>query len=396
MPSESGRQPLRLCGMPDGNPLTERTGGSISIVALRKEFDDVTAVDGIDLEIKPGEFFTLLGPSGCGKTTTLRMLAGFEQPTSGEIFIDGVDVAQTPAHKRPVNTVFQSYALFPHLTVEKNVAYGLRWQKDIDRRERDAKVKRALELVQLTGLENRRPHQMSGGQQQRVALARALVLEPSVLLLDEPLGALDAKLRHSLRAELTALQNEVGITFVFVTHDQEEALEMSDRLVVMDGGRIIQLGTAQEVYQEPTTEFVADFLGVANLLDVECLSGSGFIRPVRFGEFELQAQTPAGHAAGPARAVVRPECVEIAEPGLTGVNRIPGMVERTVFLGSTTQIKVRLPEGSVVQSLVTNAAAADRYTSGQPVTVCMPAESLRVLASSSRDHDRDAAVADAV
>jgi ABC-type Fe3+/spermidine/putrescine transport system ATPase subunit len=171
---------------------------------------------------------------------------------------------------------------------------------------------------------------------------------------------------------------------------------MSDRLVVMDGGRIIQLGTAQEVYQEPMTEFVADFLGVANLLDVECLSDSGFIRPIRFGEFELQAQTPAGHAAGPARAVVRPECVEIAEPGLTGVNRIPGMVERTVFLGSTTQIKVRLPEGSLVQSLVTNASVADQYTSGQPVTVCMPTDSLRVLASSNRQDDREGAVADVV
>src|SRR3954469_16370493 len=167
--------------MARGEAGSHHTGGSISIVGLRKEFDGVTAVDGIDIEIKPGEFFTLLGPSGCGKTTTLRMLAGFEQPTAGEILIDGVDVAQTPAHKRPVNTVFQSYALFPHLTVEKNVAYGLRWQKDIDRRERDAKVSRALDLVQLTGLESRRPHQMSGGQQQRVALARALVLEPSVL-----------------------------------------------------------------------------------------------------------------------------------------------------------------------------------------------------------------------
>src|SRR3954466_4277596 len=187
------------------------TGGSISIVGLRKEFDGVTAVDGIDLDIDPGEFFTLLGPSGCGKTTTLRMLAGFEQPTDGQILIDGVDVAQTPAHKRPVNTVFQSYALFPHLDVEHNVAYGLRWRKDLDKRVRASQVAKALELVQLTGLAKRRPHQMSGGQQQRVALARALVLEPAVLLLDEPLGALDAKLRHSLRAELTGLQREVGI-----------------------------------------------------------------------------------------------------------------------------------------------------------------------------------------
>jgi spermidine/putrescine transport system ATP-binding protein len=366
-----------------GEPGSHHGGGAISIVGLRKEFVDFTAVNGIDLEVKPGEFFTLLGPSGCGKTTTLRMLAGFEQPTEGQILIDGVDVAQTPAHKRPVNTVFQSYALFPHLDVQKNVAYGLRWQKDVDKQTREARVAKALKLVQLTEFARRRPHQMSGGQQQRVALARALVLEPPVLLLDEPLGALDAKLRHSLRAELTALQREVGITFVFVTHDQEEALEMSNRLAVMDGGRIVQLGTPEEVYQRPLTEFVADFLGVANLFDIECLSGSGLIRSIRFGDFMLEAQAPAGHDAGPGRAVIRPECVELAEPGLTGGNRVPGMVDRTVFLGSTTQVMVRLPQGAVVQSLVTTNAMHDNLTSGQPVTVQLPAQSLRVLAPSA-------------
>jgi spermidine/putrescine transport system ATP-binding protein len=388
MPSEAHARRLTLSRMPSGETLTARTGGSISIVGLRKEFDGVTAVDGIDLEIKPGEFFTLLGPSGCGKTTTLRMLAGFEQPTAGEIYIDGVDVAQTPAHKRPVNTVFQSYALFPHLDVEKNVAYGLRWRKDMDKRQRAERVGKALELVQLTGLAKRRPHQMSGGQQQRVALARALVLEPAVLLLDEPLGALDAKLRHSLRAELAALQREVGITFVFVTHDQEEALEMSSRLVVMDGGRIMQLGTPEEVYQEPQTEFVADFLGVANLLDVECASDTGLTRRVRFGEFTLDAQVPTGHSAGPGRAVIRPECVELAEPGLTGANRLPAMIDRRVFLGSTTQVMVRLPEGAVLQALVTNNSGQTEFEAGQPVTVCLPAESLRVLASDPSGADQ--------
>src|SRR3954466_58296 len=358
------------------------TGGSISIVGLRKEFDGVTAVDGIALGIEAGEFFTLLGPSGCGKTTTLRMLAGFEQPTDGQIFIDGVDVAQTPAHKRPVNTVFQSYALFPHLDVEHNVAYGLRWRKDLDKSARSSRVAKALELVQLSGYGKRRPHQLSGGQQQRVALARALVLEPAVLLLDEPLGALDAKLRHSLRAELTGLQREVGITFVFVTHDQEEALEMSNRLVVMDGGRIMQLGTPEEVYRDPLTEFVADFLGVANLLDIECGPGSGLSRPIRFGEFALEAQVPAGHAVGPGRAVIRPECVELAEAGLTGANRLPGMVDRTVFLGSTTQVLVRLPHGAVLQSLITNTTGSEPFSTGQPVTVCLPSQALRVLAAS--------------
>jgi len=365
--------------MPRGETGSDHTGGAISIIGLRKEFDGVTAVDGIDLEIQPGEFFTLLGPSGCGKTTTLRMLGGFEQPTDGQIFLDGIDVAQTPPHKRPVNTVFQSYALFPHLDVRRNVTYGLRWRKDLDKQARAARVAKALELVRLTEFARRRPDQLSGGQQQRVALARALVLEPSVLLLDEPLGALDAKLRHSLRGELTALQREVGITFVFVTHDQEEALEMSNRLAVMDGGRIMQLGTPQQVYQEPLTEFVADFLGVANLLEVECLSGSGPTRTVRFGEFTLEAQAPAGHDSSPGRAVIRPECVEVDEPGLTGANRLPGMVDRAVFLGSTTQVMVRLPQGAVVQSLVTNSAMRDSMTTGQPVTVHLPSQSLRLL-----------------
>jgi spermidine/putrescine transport system ATP-binding protein len=368
--------------MPRDETGPQRTkGGAISLLGLRKEFDGFTAVDGIDLEIEAGEFFTLLGPSGCGKTTTLRMLGGFEQPTAGQILLDGVDVAQSPPHKRPVNTVFQSYALFPHLDVQKNVGYGLRWLKDLDKRTRDARVAKALELVQLGGYAKRRPHQMSGGQQQRVALARALVLEPSVLLLDEPLGALDAKLRHSLRAELASLQREVGITFVFVTHDQEEALEMSTRLAVMDRGRIVQLGTPQEVYQEPLTEFVADFLGVANLLDVECVEGGAGTRTVKYGEFSLEAQAPAVGAQAARRAVIRPECVEVQEAGLTGANRLPGMVDRVVFLGSTTQLMIRLPHGAVLQSLVTNSARRDDLAAGHPVTVHLPSQSLRVLAS---------------
>jgi spermidine/putrescine transport system ATP-binding protein len=361
--------------------------GAISIRGLRKEFEGVTAVDGLDVEIRAGEFFTLLGPSGCGKTTTLRMLAGFERPTDGQILLDGVDVAQSPAHKRPVNTVFQNYALFPHLDVRRNVEYGLRWRRDIGSKTRAARVARALELVRLSEYARRRPHQMSGGQQQRVALARALVLEPSVLLLDEPLGALDAKLRHSLRAELTSLQRDVGTTFVFVTHDQEEALEMSDRLAVMDAGRIAQLGTPQEVYQEPRNEFVAAFLGVANLMDVECLPGIGATRPVRLGPFTLEARVSAGYEAGVGRAVIRPECVEVGEPGLDGGNRVPGMVDRTVFLGSTTQVNVRLPHGPVLQSLVTNASVRGGLATGQAVSVRLPPEALRVLSTSSSPAD---------
>src|SRR4249919_3736843 len=293
--------------------------GALSLSGLVKRFGDEVAVDGLDLEIGEGEFFSLLGSSGCGKTTTLRMIAGFERPDEGRIELDGVDFSQVAPHKRPVNTVFQSYALFPFLDVAENVAFGLRYQR-ATKEEVRRRVAVALDLVQMGALSKRKPHQLSGGQQQRVALARALVLEPAVLLLDEPLGALDAKLRHSLRAELTSLQREVGITFVFVTHDQEEALEMSNRLVVMDGGRIMQLGSPEEVYREPLTEFVADFLGVANLLDVECDPGSGAVRTVRYGEFDLEAQAPLGHDAGPGRAVIRPECVELAEAGLSGAN----------------------------------------------------------------------------
>jgi spermidine/putrescine transport system ATP-binding protein len=240
--------------------------GEIDLVDLRKEFAEVTAVDGIDLQVPGGEFFSLLGPSGCGKTTTLRMIAGFEQPTSGQILLDGSDVAYTPPHHRNVNTVFQNYALFPHLNVFDNVAFGLRRAKR-PKDEIKTRVGRALELVQLGGFEKRKSSQLSGGQQQRVALARALILNPAVLLLDEPLGALDAKLRKALQIELKALQQEVGVTFLYVTHDQEEALTMSDRLAVMNGGHIEQIGAPQDVYEDPTTVFVADFLGVSNLMD---------------------------------------------------------------------------------------------------------------------------------
>src|ERR671927_518374 len=242
--------------------------GEIQLEELTKAFGEHVAVAGIDLDMPAGEFFTLLGPSGCGKTTTLRMIAGFEQPTSGRILLDGSDVARVPPHRRNVNTVFQSYALFPHLDVTKNVAFGLKYQK-LDKRERARRVAEALELVNLTEFAHRKADQLSGGQQQRVALARALVLRPQVLLLDEPLGALDAKLRKTLQVELKALQREVGITFVYVTHDQEEALTMSDRLAVMNAGRIEQVGPPVEVYERPATDFVAGFIGISNILERE-------------------------------------------------------------------------------------------------------------------------------
>src|SRR6266481_5047979 len=283
------------------------TGGQVQIVDLVKRFAEVTAVDGINLDVAGGEFFSLLGPSGCGKTTSLRLIAGFEQPTEGRILLDGRDVAQTPPHKRNVNTVFQSYALFPFLTVEENVSFGLRYQT-VTKDEARKKTAEALALVRLEGYHKRRPGQLSGGQQQRVALARALVLNPAVLLLDEPLGALDAKLRRSLKIELKALQERVGITFLYVTHDQEEALTMSDRLAVMNAGRIVQIGTPREVYEEPADNYVADFLGAANLMEVSVES----VGVLRLGDFTLTSHRCEA-APGTAHAVIRPERVRIEE-----------------------------------------------------------------------------------
>jgi spermidine/putrescine transport system ATP-binding protein len=239
---------------------------AVDITGITKRFDDVIAVDNIDLEIADGEFFAMLGPSGCGKTTTLRMIAGLEFPTMGSLKIFGDEVGTLPPNKRPVNTVFQAYALFPHMTVEQNVAFGLKMRK-VSKTEVASRVSEAISLVQLGGMEGRRPNQLSGGQQQRVALARALVNKPKVLLLDEPLGALDLKLRQEMQVELKTLQNRVGITFVFVTHDQEEALTMSDRIAVMDQGKLLQVGRPEDIYESPVNRFVADFIGRTNLLD---------------------------------------------------------------------------------------------------------------------------------
>jgi spermidine/putrescine transport system ATP-binding protein len=356
------------------------SGGNIRLEALTKRFDDVTAVDDISVEIRAGEFFSLLGPSGCGKTTTLRMVAGFEPPTSGKIMLDGTDVGNWPPHRRNVNTVFQSYALFPFLTVAENVAFGMKY-KSVSRSERDERVAEALALVQLSGYEKRRPNQLSGGQQQRVALARALVLRPSVLLLDEPLGALDAKLRRTLQVELGELQRQVEITFLYVTHDQEEALTMSDRLAVMNHGRIAQLGTPEEVYNEPADAYVADFLGVSNLMDAQVQPGGdgrGACR-LRLGDFVLTAQAGRLDATGAVKVAIRPERIHLHSFQEGGVNRLPGMVERLVFLGSTTHVYVRLATGSVLQTLVRNDGTALPYSQGTPISVDLPPDALRVL-----------------
>jgi spermidine/putrescine transport system ATP-binding protein len=353
-------------------------GGQVQLRELTKRFEDVTAVDGINATVNGGEFFSMLGPSGCGKTTTLRMIAGFERPSSGEIVLDGTDVAQVPPHERNVHTVFQNYALFPHLDVYGNIAFGLRRQK-VSRDDERRRVEEAIELVQLSGLAARRPRQLSGGQQQRVALARALVLRPAVLLLDEPLGALDAKIRKSLRVELKALQEEVGITFVFVTHDQEEALSMSDRVAVMSAGRIEQIGTPAEVYEDPSTVFVADFLGVSNLMDAQATGSPGDVCTVRVGEFTMRAGCGDVKARGPVKIVARPERVLLLEPGSSQENCLPGMVERTVYVGSSVQVMVRLATGASVQSSIANMGSTGTYQQGTPVSVHVPAEALRVL-----------------
>jgi spermidine/putrescine transport system ATP-binding protein len=355
------------------------SGGEVELIDLVKRFGNVNAVDGINLHMPAGEFFSLLGSSGCGKTTTLRMIAGFEQPTRGKILLDDVDMTETPPHRRHVNTVFQSYALFPHLNVFDNVAFGLRRAR-VEAAEVKRRVGEALALVQLTAFEKRRPAQMSGGQQQRVALARALVLKPAVLLLDEPLGALDAKLRKQLQIELKTLQQQVGITFIYVTHDQEEALTMSDRIAVMSNGRVEQVAAPQQVYEEPATVFVADFLGVSNLMDAQALGSDGQGRcRIKLGTFELAAGRGDKEMRGATKATVRPERVRLEPAGSGGENRLPGMVERWVYLGNAVQLIVRLATGEAIQVLIQNTGADIPYAQGSPVQVHLPPEALRVL-----------------
>jgi spermidine/putrescine transport system ATP-binding protein len=355
------------------------TDGAIELVELRKAFGDVAAVDGINVEIHPGEFFSLLGPSGCGKTTTLRLIAGFERPDSGRILLDGSDMAATPPHKRRVNTVFQSYALFPHLDVFDNVAFGLRRRRE-KRSVIDERVGSILAAVQLEGLGKRRAAQLSGGQQQRVALARALVLNPSVLLLDEPLGALDAKLRKALQLELKAIQEQFGITFVYVTHDQEEALTMSDRIAVMSNGRVEQMATPAEMYEEPRTVFVADFLGVSNLMKATIEGGDGGGCRARLGDFALRAAHGEVATRGETSVVIRPERLRVEPYESSGDNRVPGMIERVVYLGSSQQLVIRLATGDLVQALVVNDGTIRERGQGTAVQVHFPAEALRVLA----------------
>ena len=340
----------------------------VRLVEVVKTFGDVTAVDHVSVDVRRGEFFSLLGPSGCGKTTTLRMLGGFEQPDEGRIELRGEDVAGTPPHKRDVNTVFQSYALFPHLDVFDNVAYGLRRRRvagaEVERRVRDI-----LALVDLPGFEHRRPIQLSGGQQQRVALARALVNHPQVLLLDEPLGALDLKLRKQMQLELKRIQHEVGITFIYVTHDQEEAMTMSDRIAVMRSGRIEQVGAPEEVYEFPATAFVAGFLGASNLLPgtVETIDGALTVVVLSTGD---KVRIPVARVPGgirDARVGVRPEKIRIQPRDATppdGRNAISGTVLVATYVGVSNQYAIRTTTGDQISVYAQNLDAPGEYVPG--------------------------------
>ena len=365
-------------------------GGAIRLEQLVKSFDGVPAVTGIDLDIPAGQFYSLLGASGCGKTTTLRMIAGFEKPDSGRIELDGRDVAGDPPHKRPVNTVFQTYALFPFMTVWDNVAFGLKYHKT-SREDTKRRVDEALELARMGEFAKRRPAQLSGGQQQRVALARALVLRPRVLLLDEPLGALDAKLRKQLQLELRALQREVGITFVYVTHDQEEALTMSDQIAVLAEGRIEQVGPPQEIYSAPATTFVAGFLGAANIFDADVLEAGNGSAVCSALDTRLGAaieDTAESAVKGKAAIVIRPERITVQgpdEPVGEARNAIAGVVSQVVFLGNCTQVHVDVgaPAALIVEVPNLSGPGSVSHQPGERVNCVCTHDAVRVLHRSS-------------
>lgn len=319
----------------------------------RRGIDAVRAVDAISLKIYDGEFFALLGPSGCGKTTTLRLIAGFEQPTSGEILIDDVPMQGIPAFHRPVNTVFQDYALFPHMNVLKNVMFGLEMAR-VPKKEARDRAMSALEMVRLPNIANRKPRELSGGQQQRVALARALVNEPSVLLLDEPLGALDLKLRRDMQIELKQMQQELGITFIFVTHDQEEAMSMADRIAVMDRGLVLQVGRPDEIYENPATRFVADFIGETNFIEGVLSYRNGSSGQVMVDDHTLiQASMGASSAEvdQPVTVAIRPERIRLqamtenAQKVSDDVTHLRGQIMQAVYIGTDTRYVVRIADG---------------------------------------------------
>ncbi|MBK9517822.1 MAG: ABC transporter ATP-binding protein [Anaeromyxobacter sp.] len=358
----------------------EHAPAAIEVEGLTRRFADFTALDSVDVTIREGEFFSLLGPSGCGKTTLLRIIGGLDQADGGVVRIAGQDARTIPAHKRPVNTVFQSYALFPHLTVRQNVAFGLR-MKRVAEPERGQRVEKAIEMVQIGAFADRKPGQLSGGQKQRVALARALVNEPKVLLLDEPLGALDLKLRKELQVELLGLQRRLGITFVFVTHDQEEALVMSDRIAVMRAGKIEQLGEVRALYERPRNRFVGQFLGSCNLLEgaVESSSPEELTLASPVGTLRARRRPGDPGAVGTLTLAIRPEKVRLLPDFGKGENRFECIVEQLIYTGNASHYHLRCGQQKIKAEVMNAAAGAVERQVGQRVAVELPADSLVVL-----------------
>ena len=355
----------------------ERVTVAVDIDRVVKRYGTVTALHGVTMDIQEGEFFTLLGPSGCGKTTLLRCIAGFEEVSEGAIRLKGTDIAPLPPHKRPVNTVFQQYALFPHMTVLQNVAFGLA-RRGWSAMDAEGRAKEVLELVQLRKFADRRPGQLSGGQQQRVALARALAPSPEVLLLDEPLSALDLKLRQAVRVELKQIQRETGIAFVFVTHDQEEALTMSDRIAVMSEGHVQQIGTPREIYEAPQNRFVADFIGETNLLDVAVQTVADGLADVRLpGGGVLRCAAAKGAVTGTGHLSVRPERIGVAAPG---DGDLIATVRDHVYLGTDIQLHVVLPDGAPLLVRMQNAGADAIPAKGSTLGLRIEAGAARLLA----------------
>jgi spermidine/putrescine transport system ATP-binding protein len=362
------------------SPAPETTAGGkrgeidVRLERLTKRFHDVVAVDDLSLDIDHGSFFALLGPSGCGKTTTLRMIGGFEEPSDGRILLGDRDVTGLPPFRRDVNTVFQSYALFPHLSIFENIAFGLRRRKTVQGKELRTRVQEMLELVGLGGLDKRKPKQLSGGQQQRVALARALVNHPRVLLLDEPLGALDLKLRKQMQLELKRIQHEVGITFIHVTHDQEEAMTMADEIAIMNGGRIEQLGTPSDLYERPRTSFVASFLGASNLLSGTVV-GSDRVRLEDGTDVRVLERTVAGRS-GAIAIGIRPEKLRIGE---AEANQVTGQVAEIAYIGVSTQYVVDTPVGLVSVYVQNDRPGASAIVAGQQLVLSWDPESTFVV-----------------
>lgn len=337
--------------------------GRLEIRNVRKSFSGTTALAGLSLEVSSGEFFSLLGPSGCGKTTLLRIIAGLETPDSGEALLDGASLLASPAHERPVNTVFQSYALFPHLNVRDNVAFGLR-VKNRPADEIARRVEAMMNTVEVASLASRKPSELSGGQRQRVALARALVNEPRLLLLDEPLAAVDQKLRKQLQSELLALQRRLGLTFIYVTHDQEEALSLSDRVAVMNKGQIEQTGAPREIYESPKTRFVAEFLGHCNLISATIENN---VARTPFGKFRLAAPSPDG----PATLLIRPEQIIIGR----GINSVPGKIVSQRFTGPELHVELEVAKSVILKMALLNQQQA----LGDELIIQLPPEALRPL-----------------